>query len=405
VKYFRNTELAKIYKVSEKTVRNWIQATQDGKLELQLFEKNGKSLVANTSKNAAIISELAQKGKKYKNSRGFKIVSPTPLFYKTYSPKQILDIISNLIIYHEIPLQYGYLDGGADYWDRYSKRLSTENTSNILNATIELQEITNSNIDQLLKEHKSVNVVDIGPGNGLPIRSTLERLVKQGRLRRYIAIDISQEMLTITERNIKDWFGDTVTFEGHIRDISYERFDDLFADDYMDNGATTPANLVFLLGGTLSNFRSPGRVLQTINSSLGLNDIFIYSGFLDTPNTRRYFDFNVDQNNPTIAFVTSALLNMNESLYDIDRVFNEVKLERCTLLRPKLDLSIQFELGNGTRFVELRKSEPILVWRHRHYNAIDFIKLCDDNDFDLLQATKSREQEYFIFISKIKTDI
>lgn len=297
MKYFKNTELAKLYNISEKSVRNWIEAAQTGKLDLQLFEHNDKFYIANTSKNMANIEKLVEKGKKYKNSRGLKTITPTDKFYETFNQKQILDIIANLTVHREIPLHYTYVDGGAEYWDKYANRLLHEETPNMLNQTITLVDQSLENIDRLLDKDKKINVVDLGPGNALPIRNTLTYLLKHKKLGRYVAIDISQEMLSIAERNIREWFGDAVQFEGHVRDLSHERFDDLFADDYATDDADTPVNLVVLLGGSLSNFRSPLQALQAINNSLSPHDLFVFGSKLDTPNTRRFFDFNISSHN------------------------------------------------------------------------------------------------------------
>ena len=136
MKYFKNTELAKLYHVSEKSVRNWIDAVEIGKLDLDLFDQKGKFYIANTTKNTRTIEALVEKGKKYKNKRGFRSLSPTDEFYEMYSPKQILHIISNLSIQHELPVQYTYIDGGADYWDQYAKRMIEDESANVLKFTI-----------------------------------------------------------------------------------------------------------------------------------------------------------------------------------------------------------------------------------------------------------------------------
>jgi len=406
VKYFKNTELAKLYKVSEKTVRNWVQAAQESKLDLQLFDHKGKQFIANTSKNTSLIEAQVEKGKKFKNRRGFRVVSPTKEFYKLYSQKQILDIISNLTIHREIPTQYSYADGGAKYWDEYANRLHAESAPNILNQSIELLDATSDNTNHLVDGHKLINVVDLGPGNGLPIRSTLTRLLEQGRLKRYIAIDGSKEMLQILEQNIKLWFGGAVRFESYVRDFSYERFDDLLADDYIGDMADAPANLVFLLGNTLNNFRSTDQVLQTINNSLGVDDLFLYSCYLDTPNTRRYFDFHTSRLDQKFrSELTLGFLGIDESLYRIEQVFNEEKQARLVSFVPKVDLSIKFELANGARIVEIRKNEPILIWRGRHKNSVETLNQFDKNDFGLMQATKSKDQQYLLLISRIKTNV
>jgi uncharacterized SAM-dependent methyltransferase len=405
MKYFKNTELAKLYSVSEKTVRNWIQAAKDGKLELQLHEKDGKFWVANTTKNNALIAEQVSKGKKFKNSRGLKVLNAPNKFYKTYTKKQILDIITHLTVHKEIPLQYGYVDGGAESWDLYANRLVQEQTPNVLSKTIDLLELNAAYIDKLVGSNRKVNVVDLGPGNGLAARATLERLHKQGRLNRYIAIDISPEMLDIVERNIKEWFNGEVMFEKYVRDFSEERFNDLFIEDYTGDDEDTPANLVFMFGGTLSNFRLPDHVLRIINSSLGPNDLFFVSGYLDTPYNRRYFDLSGEVNpkkDPQQSGLIPSFLQIDDTLCDFDLEFKEEAHSRIKSMKPKLDLVLNFEVENKSRHVELRKGEPVLLWRHRHYNYGDVVGLFASNDFDMMQATKSEDQNYFLLISKIK---
>jgi len=404
--YFKNTELAKIFNVSEKSVRNWIQAAQQGKLDLQLHEYNGKVWIANTAKNSAILQKHAQQGKKYKNRRGAKIVTPTQRFYELYNQKQILDIIAYSTIHHEIPTRYSYMDGGAQYWDDYAKRLGGEDIPNILNKTIELLEMATPAMNELIESGRKVNVVDLGPGNGLPIRPMLTRLIDEGRLKRYIAIDGSQDMLDILETNIKKWFGDTIHYEGYIRDISHDRFDDLFADDYAADEAEVPANLVCLLGGTLSNFKSPTQTLLTINESMGLNDLLIYTGLLDTPAIRRYFDFNNSHPNQKLrSELILAFLGIEEDLYEMELKFDDVKRARSISCIPTVDLTIKFELAHGTRYVELRKGEPILLWRHWHKDAIDIINQFDQTGYDIMNVARTVNQEYMLAISKIKVEI
>jgi uncharacterized SAM-dependent methyltransferase len=403
VKYFRNTELAKIYNVSEKSVRNWIQAAREDKLELQLEEKNGKYWIANTTKNTALIEQQVQKGKKFKNRRALKILTPTQGFYKSYNPQQILDIINGLTINHEIPTQYSYIDGGAQYWNSYANRLAKEDTPNILSRTIELLDASSGAVDNFVNNAAKVNIVDLGPGNGLPIRSTIARFHNEGRLNKYIAIDSSKEMLDIVESNIKKWFSGEVKFEGHIIDFSYQRFNQIFANDYMTKNEGLPLNLVFLLGGTLSNFRSPQQTLQTINQSMGLNDLLIYSAYLDTPNNRRYFDFNIDQPNQKLrSELILDKMGIHDSLYSIEQIYDERQHARFGGFVPKVDLTIEFTLGDSTQQVELQKNHRILFWRHWHKNALEMMSQFNDSDFDLLQMTKSNDQQYLILISKIK---
>jgi hypothetical protein len=410
MKYFRNTELAKLYNVSEKSVRNWIEAAQSGKLELQLHKNNGKNYVASTARNEFLIKKIVEKNKKYKNTRGFRTIHPTEMFYEIYNQDQILDIIANLTTYKEIPTFYSYSDGGANYWDSYANRLMDEPVTNILNATIKLLDLNAEYIDSYIKnvagKDSKVNVIDLGPGNGLPIHPTLQRLLKQKRLNRYIAIESSKEMIHILENNIQKWFKGKVTPESYVRDFSHERFGDLLAEDYAVDGANGPVNLVFLLGGTLSNFRDPKHALQTISSSLGPNDILICSGYLDTPETRRYFDFSVSHSSQKRrSQLILDFLGVDESLYDIERKFNPHSLARSTCFIPKVDLNIQFSLSNTIRSIKLKKGEPILLWRHWHKDALGTIKQFVGSGFDIMLSTKSVDEQHFLVMTKIKAGL
>jgi uncharacterized SAM-dependent methyltransferase/transposase len=404
VKYFRNTELAKIYNVSEKSVRNWIQAAREGKLSLELHEKDGKFWVANTRENVALLEEQAKKGKKYKNTRALKVVTPTADFYKAYTLRQILDIISNLTIHHEIPIQYSYADGAAQYWDEYAKRLDKETSPNILNKTIEMLDVLESSISELTNSNtRKINVVDLGPGNGLPIRSFLQKLHEKNRLARYIAIDTSQAMLDIVEQNIKEWFDGKVKFDGYVLDFSHERFDNVFVEDSTDE-ADMPLNIVCLLGGTLSNLRSPQQGLQTINQSLRYDDLLVYTAYLDTPNTRRYFDFNTSQ--PHQKLRTELILEklgIKEENYEIKLGFDESIKARYIHFVPNIDIRIEFRLDGGTRTVDLAKGAPILLGRHWHKSALDMVNMFDEMGFDLHRSTKSYDQQYLMTLSGLKT--
>lgn len=405
MKYFKNTELAKIYNVSEKSVRNWIQAAREGKLELQLYEKDGRYFVSNILRNTQIIESLVAKGKKYKNSRGFKSITPSQKFYDTFAPKQVLDIYSSLSIHHELPLKYSYLDGGADYWDKYAQRLLGEPTPNMLTSTISLIETGFSDLDRLLEDHSKVNLVDLGPGNGLAVKSLLEHLRDTGRLNRYIGIDISQDLLNITAHNMRSWFGTDLPFEGYVRDIDYERFGDILAQDYSSSDNSVPMNIVVFLGGTLNNLRSPDETLTAINESLGVSDILIYSTKLDTPTSRRFFDFNISSEAQELTprhKLTLDLLGIDKSLYEVKQKFDSEKKARVISVKLKVALLLEFRFGEGKRSIELEKDREILLWRYWHQGAVDLINRFDRNNLDLLFATKSLDQEYLLLTSKIR---
>lgn len=404
VLYFKHNELVEKYNVSLKTIHNWIDSAKRNKLDLELLE-NGRIYIANTTGNIAALERLVEKGKKYRNTLHHKTATPNPEFYELYSRKQILDIISNLDIHGEIPRQYNYFDGGATNWEKFADRMWAEKTPNLLKSTVELLRANFSAIDLLVQGHDHINVIDIGPGNAMPVRELLTHLLDNGKLHRYIALDISETMLEIAERNIKSWFGDKVKFEGYVRDITYERFDDIIVDDMLDNNADKTINLALLLGATPMNFPAPYDILKVIYSSMGHDDLLIYTDKPDTEAERHYFNFNpepgvINSLSPNHRLMFD-LLNIDESLYDVEMSFNEQKRLRYIRVKLRVALTIKFQFKDSERNVNLDKGDTILLWRVWHQTALEIISEFEKTGFMLLQSSLTKDRQFMLTISGV----
>jgi uncharacterized SAM-dependent methyltransferase len=406
--YFKNTELASRYHVSLRTVLNWIESAKQGKLDLQLIKNGNKQYIANTSKNENRITELVQKGQKYKNTRGYKVVEPLPEFYERFSPKQIFEIISSLNVHKELPLQYNYFAEGADDWSKYADRLVNEDSPNMLTECERLLETNLESIQRLIEGHARVNIIDIGIGNGWPVKNLIQHLLEAGALNRYIGLDISESMLSIAKQNMQQWFGDDASsFEYHQRDISHDEFGDLIAQDYFSkvNGDDIPINLVLFLGGTINNFEVPDDILRIIYKSMQPDDLFIVSMKLDTPNSRRFFDLHHDPSRvgqlPSWNSSVLSLLNLDESTFEVEQVYSQEKSARFIRAKLKMDISIKFKLNEGYHTITLHKGESILLLRYRHQTATGVMNLLSNSGFDILQTSKTRDEEYFLTVSQI----
>lgn len=406
--HFKNIELSKKYRISLGTVRNWIEAAQSGRLNLTLHSgKDGKAYIANTPGNILTIERLVKDRKKYRNTKAVKTITPRPEFYKVYNEKQIYDIATNLEIHHEIPRQYNYLDGGAIYWDKYAARLASEEGSNVVNSTIKLLRIGQNYLDELLSTYKKVNVIDIGVGNAYPTRELLEHLLEQKKMGRYIALDISPDILKIASHNIEEWFGDQISFEGHECDINYDRFSDLLIQEYAKKDAKDTVNLVLLLGGTLANMRTPDGAYKVIHDSMGINDLLVYTKKLDTQATRQFFDFNLNTSRTSLAEIHKLvvdLLNIDDAYYDVELGYNPETRQRYECLHLKKSLVIRFKFKEGERDIELSKGSSILTWRAHQQTAADVHEQFERNDFYLLNSMQTDDCEYILTVSKVKRD-
>lgn len=407
--YFKNSELADTYHVSVRTVRNWIKLAKEGKLDLTLHADAGHAYVSNTTGNIARIEELVKKGKKFRPHHTIKSVTPKPEFYSLFTQAQIYDIVSNLELHHEVPRDYNYIGKGAGNWDRYAERLEKEDAENLLNMTRKLLSDNELYIDSLLSEYDKVNIVDIGVGNALPVRDLLAHFLEKKRLGRYIAIDISQDMLEIAHRNIKKWFNNDVEFEDYAFDINKEGFANILAEDYLNPSGKKVGNLILFLGGTLQNFRKRDSVLHVVNGSMNSNDLFIHTQKLDSEVTRRYFDFNSQPADgsslaPNHRFIFD-LLNIGDECYAVEMGYDPDTKARYIRVRLKLALNIKFNFDNGgERAINLDKGESILLWRAWQDEFLDVLQRLDKNDFYTLHSSQTKDRNYLMTISQVKRD-
>ena len=405
--YFKKTELAEAHHISEKTVTNWIREAKAGKLDLELHEEYGRAWIANTTRNIELIKHLVEVRKKFRNSRGIKAVTPKPDFYELYSQQQIFDLTSSLDIYHEIPLDYAYFDGGANYWDEYAQRLASEKMPNFLTTTIKQLKANQGYLDDLISRYKRVNIVDIGPGNAFPVRELLQHLFDQNKLGRYIAVDISPAILKIAQHNIENWFGSKVSYEGHEANINHDRFTHLLAEDALGEGAKDVVNVILALGGGFSNLRSPDDAFKTIRSSMNRQDLLIYNLKLDSKTSRQYFDLGIRNKSASLDAhkkMLVDLLNIDESLYDIEMGYDDQQRERYMHIRLKVALVITFSLKKGDRVIEFNKNDTILVWRYWHQNVQEVVAQLAHNDFDILLTSQTEDKDYLLIVSRVKCD-
>jgi uncharacterized SAM-dependent methyltransferase len=406
MKYFRNAELTRLYNVSDKAVRNWIENAQKGKNGLDLLEYKGKTYIGDSLHNELLLGELAQSGKKYRNKRSFKKLTPLPKFYDLYSHTQAIDIIDHLDKYREAPLQYCYVREAAEYWNSYLNKLYAISNSYVT-STVDLLRLDREYLNRLLENYDNVNIVDVGVGNGLAVKALLDHVLSTGKLRRYVGVDISPDLLDITEQNLRKWFGSSVLVEKYVRDITHQRFAEILTTNSYGQDATSTLNVVLFLGGTISNFKEPGQVLRTIRDSLGKNDVLITTVRLDSKRSRRFFDYNIKADKDILTLQDRwmlDLLSIDEPFYDVEQFFDERQMSRFVQVRLKFDISINFKLDAYLKTVEMYKGESILLVRMLHFNDKEIMRLYDESNFDQLRSAKTPNQEYLLLVSQVKAD-
>jgi uncharacterized SAM-dependent methyltransferase len=352
------------------------------------------------------LAKLVDNGKKYRNKRAYKEITPSEDFYSLYNSQQIIDIANSLDKYHEVPSHYRYLGKGAVYWNAYLHKLYDAGSNNMLTTTLEMLRLDKGYFEALLSQYDHVNLVDIGVGNGLAAKDLLLYLRDTGKLKRYIGIDCSTGLLDITERNVTEWLSGTVHMEKHVCDITSERFTEILTSDSFNKDASATINIILFLGGTIGNFREPSQALKTIRDSMGKDDILITSDELDSENARKFVGFSVGTDK-TVCLRNKLLLNLlsiEDSFFDMEQVFDERVKCRLTQARLKVELCINFEVGSFKKIVKLHKGEIIVLFRMWEWTSQELLSIYEKNGLSQVRTTRLHNPEYVLLVSKVSTD-
>jgi uncharacterized SAM-dependent methyltransferase len=398
---YKKTDLAAKYGLNPRTVTRWITLSREGKNDLELSQVNGKYHILKTLKNEKMMDELVSNRRKFLNTNSHKVIHPDSAFYEIYEDEQIQEILTQIDTDREVPHKYTYFDGGAEFWNQYAHEMQEHEEASSVTSTIRLLDLNIQYLDHLLKNYDSVNIIDVGVGNAVPSKEVIKHILDQGKLNRYVAIDISPTMLDIAAKNVNEWFGDKfkdngITTETYTYDISVEPFAPITAEP-----PGGPINLILLLGGTLTNFNNPQYALEVIRKSMQKNDLLICTLKLDSDKTRDQFNaVKPKQGGETPRhreFVLNAL-GIARGFYDIITMYDEKERARSMRIKLKHAITIETKVMGKTWKVELNKADTLAVWHSKHYSQFEVEKLFYDAGFDPLHKSRLKDGDYVLLI-------
>ncbi len=314
-------------------------------------------------------------------------IQPKSGLYQHLTPQQIADLVESLVEYRELPRQYGYVGTGAQYWNQQS-------TEDLFPAMKRLLDTDRAYLSELISRRERWDVVDLGAGNGLPARPLLSWLVDAGRMGRYVATDISADMLRIAEHNIRIWFDGRVPFEGRIIDLARQPF-----TDHVDD---TP-RLVLHFGNTLFNLRDRDRdrAFGMVHDRMTANDFLIQEQYVDSPQdrlTRAARNLGPAQRLPPGRRFLIDLLGIGEDLYTLETGYDLQRGERFERIRLTTGASIRFDTGP---VVDLDAGESLLVVRNPIHGRTEFLAKLGEYGFTTPHVHHSDDERRLLTVSVV----
>ena len=295
----------------------------------------------------------------------------------TFTSDDLDRIAADLAATGEIDARYSYMGQGAATWDRFTTWQEGDPTPNVLHFTLGM--LRDAHDDLFAALPGPVRVVDLGPGNGVPVRGVLERLRASGRLDGYSGVDASAEMLAIAEANLRAWLGPAAPLRFHRRDFTAAPLADLRG----------PATLALLTGGTLLNFADPVAVLRHAREAA---DVVAFVARVDTVANRTFFRFGETETGEDIPVRYRAML------------------DRLGVHRDRYEPEVGFDDRTRQRFLRIRLTSPVTVagrlplpagrsvhlWRYHHRTEAELTTMLDAAGYTPLTARRTPDGEFLL---------
>ena len=175
----------------------WVKNAQSQKNNLIVQKVNKNWKIIKNEQNISELERLYSEAQKFKNKIALEKIAPSPEFFEIFSHRQIVEIINDLQISKEINLKFSYFGQNNIVWDKQVK-----DTKNYKTTTRNIQTLINSVqfLSKKINKFSKINIIDIGPGNGLPILEFIKYFHNKKLLHKYIAIDISSDMLNLAKK-------------------------------------------------------------------------------------------------------------------------------------------------------------------------------------------------------------
>lgn len=400
MRYYKNIELSRRFGIGGSTISRWIQNSIDGKNTLEITETkqvtSDKSVyrIISNAHNEKELLKLFQEGRSKNQLSLKKEININIDTLKLFTTKQISELI-NALEDKQIPLKFTYINGGAGIWDNYVVEGRRNGEYAATKKTEELLDILGNELHLINPENKKINFFDIGCGNFLPVQNFINLLNKKDLLNKYIAIDISQEMLDIAEREALK----TLKPEQIVKiqkDFEFENFSE-FTNPFRESDTI---NVLSILGSTIGSYIDQRVILAHLRDSLIKDDVLILSNKLDSDNDKTKFNHILEKNEQLLWI--PAMLGIDTGEVQFHSMYDEKKDARVIAMKLDKDYSFTFTFpdSNAERKIYLYASDQIILWHHKMSIIEEAITQFIRSGFDFVAYFRTKEATNGMFITK-----
>lgn len=293
-----------------------------------------------------------------------------------FDERQLSEIFYSLEGKGEIPGKYNYFGIGAENWIERSLNSNHKTDSYKLGSQYKLMNETLDLVLGAVADKNTVNIVDIGCGNGYPSFPIISFLNDKKKLGKYIAIDAVPQMIDSAVKNLGEIdILKNIKIDKYLHDFE----DGHFADIMIKERKKGVVNLFTFFGSTLGNMIDRHRALANIRDSMTEGDLLwvgvLLNSFLDSAVK---YDSVLVANSPqylektkmwTSSLISFGIINWTEyGVVKLEQIGNEGLAKLCyNISKPFILEFPKFKDVKNILQLKFEVGDKITLFRFNYY--------------------------------------
>jgi uncharacterized SAM-dependent methyltransferase len=329
---------------------------------------------------------------------------PTSEFFSVFSEEEILVIIQALEFRREIPLKYSYKGRGAKIWDNFYLKHIIPRWYRTSNPEITLLRKNFELLNSQLQNCEKVTIVDVGAGNSYPVKEFIYKLNKLARINKYIALDISEELLDLSEKNFRKWFP-LIEFIGYTIDIENSSLPEVLPKNKATVETDEIAKIILHLGVTMGNHQNRTGVLKNFRDSMGKNDLLVFTNEIGSNSkwdgtVRGGFKYHVEQ---VYAWIKNNI-GIRSQDCELVRKYDDKTDSIVANIKLRHDYAINFRFMEIDKTIEISKGEEITIWKQHKYEIPELLQEIERAGLQLVHSSTDKYLSNNMVICKIASN-
>ncbi|MDY6784561.1 MAG: L-histidine N(alpha)-methyltransferase [Cyanobacteriota bacterium] len=322
---------------------------------------------------------------------------PIAEFYSIFSEAEISAIAQSLEMSREIPLKYSYKGQGAKKWDRFYLQHLVARWYRSSNPEVQLLAQNFKLIHSHCTTAHKLNILDVGAGNSYPVKTFVRQFHRFNPIERYIALDISPELLAVSEGNFKRWFP-TIQFYSYLIDIEKSCIPKTIVDCEDENRT----NIILHLGVTMGNHRNRIGVLKNFRYSMKKGDLLIVASEIGSNSqwngiARGGFKYHVEQ----VYAGIKRLMAIGDEDCELVRKYDEESDSLVANIKFIKDYEFEFNVRGTDKKVTVSEGEEITIWRQHKYEISELLQEVEKAGLQLIRYTTNKYSSNIMVICEV----